>query len=43
MESIIDDLKKVISDLEYGDITKNDVVSKIELAIEELREYDSVY
>ena len=40
MKSIIKDLEKIVSDLEYGDVTKNDVVSRIELAISEMIEHD---
>ena len=41
MESIIEDLEKIVGRLDYGDITKDDVVSGIELAIQELREHES--
>ena len=41
MESIIDDLKRIVSDLEYGDITKNQVVDRIELAINEINDLEN--
>ena len=37
MESIIKDLEKIVSDLEYGDVSKNQVVSRIETVITELQ------
>ena len=38
MKSVIEDLNGIVNDLEYGNITKNDVVRKLELAIAELLE-----
>jgi len=41
MESIIEDLNKIVSKLEYGDISKNDVVRLLEMAMSEMQDLDS--
>jgi len=38
-EAIIGDLKEIIAGLEYGDLSKNEVVTKIESSIESIEEH----
>lgn len=41
MEHIIDELESIISDLDYGDITRNKATDRLDGIITELKEIES--
>jgi exonuclease VII small subunit len=41
MESVIEEIENIVRDLDYGDITRNDAVKRLESSIDELKEFQN--